>query len=101
MLRWSIEEERIAGPLNATAPRPVTNRTFTQALARALHRPALVPVPAFALRLLLGEMADTLILQGQCVLPAKASAHGFQFRFDDIDAALRHLYETARGRYLE
>ena len=79
MVRWAIDTAAIKGALNVTAPSPATNREFTKAVARALHRPALVPAPAFALRLMLGEMADALILNGQRVLPAKATINGFEF----------------------
>jgi uncharacterized protein (TIGR01777 family) len=92
MVRWAIDEPRINGPLNATAPAPATNRELADALGRALRRPAFVPAPAFALRLLLGEMADALILSGQRVLPAKATAAGFQFRYPDLDSALQQIY---------
>ena len=92
MVRWAIDTPAIKGPLNLTAPGPVTNREFTYALARALHRPALAPAPAFALRILLGEMADTMILAGQRVLPEKATTNGFEFRYADLDSALRAIY---------
>ena len=92
MVRWTIETDVIRGPLNVTAPSPVTNREFAAALGRALHRPALAPAPAFALRLMLGEMADAMILEGQRVLPAKATRNGFEFRYPDLDSALRHIY---------
>ena len=88
-----IETEAIKGPLNITAPSPVTNREFTQALAHALHHPALAPAPAFAMRLLLGEMADAMILDGRRVLPAKAEMNGFEFRYPDLDSALRQIYQ--------
>jgi uncharacterized protein (TIGR01777 family) len=93
--RWAIETPDVTGPLNLTAPGPVTNAEFTRTLARVLHRPALAPAPAFALRLLLGEMADALILNGQRVLPAKATRHGFEFRYPDLEAALRAIYGGA------
>ena len=86
-------DSTIRGPLNLTAPGPVTNREFTQALARALHRPAIAPAPAFALRFLLGEMADAMILNGRRVLPAKAEMKGFEFRYPDLDSALRQIYQ--------
>jgi uncharacterized protein (TIGR01777 family) len=92
MVRWVIEQPEIEGPLNATAPAPATNRELTDALGRALHRPALAPAPAFALRLLLGEMADALILSGQRALPAKATRGGFEFRYPDLDSALQQIY---------
>ncbi len=77
-----------SGPINLTAPVPVTNREFAAALGRCLHRPASLPAPAFALRIVLGEMADALILQGQRVLPERAEAAGYQFLFRTADAAL-------------
>ena len=93
MVRWAIDSASIKGPLNVTAPGPVTNREFTDALARALHRPALAPAPAFALKLMLGEMADAMILNGQRALPDKAERGGFEFRYPDLGAALRHVYQ--------
>ncbi|HUE86034.1 MAG TPA: TIGR01777 family oxidoreductase [Vicinamibacterales bacterium] len=78
------------GAFNVTAPEPATNAEFTRALGRALRRPAVIPVPAFALRLALGELADTL-LTGQRAVPARATNMGFPFRFNEIDPALRDL----------
>lgn len=75
------------GAVNATAPHPVTNADFARALGRAVHRPAVLPAPAFALRLVLGEMA-AMLLDGQRVVPAAATAHGFAFRFPYLDGAL-------------
>ena len=96
MVRWALTMEGVDGPMNLTAPSPVTNAEFSRALGRALHRPAIVPAPAFALRLALGEMADGLLLGGQRVLPATAQRHGFNFRFPTVDAALQDVYrETA------
>jgi uncharacterized protein (TIGR01777 family) len=84
----AIAEPGLRGPLNATAPAPVTNRAFTAALGRALRRPALVPIPAWPLRLALGDFAGELLLSGQRVLPAAALDSGFRFDYPDIDAAL-------------
>jgi uncharacterized protein (TIGR01777 family) len=83
----ALDNPRASGPLNGTAPNPVTNRDFGKALGRALHRPAFLPTPAFALRLALGEVAD-VITTGQRVLPEKALGLGMQFRFPTIDEAL-------------
>jgi hypothetical protein len=93
MVRWAIDTPQIKGPLNLTAPGPVTNRAFAEVLGRALHRPTLAPAPALALRLLLGEMADALILSGQRVLPEKATRHGFAFHYPDLESALRQIYQ--------
>ena len=92
IVRWAIDTPDVTGPLNLTAPSPVTNAEFAQTLGRVLHRPALAPAPAFALRLLLGEMADALILNGQRVLPSKATLRGFEFRYPDLGSALRRIY---------
>ncbi|MCA8914424.1 MAG: TIGR01777 family oxidoreductase [Planctomycetes bacterium] len=77
----------VSGPLNGTAPEPVTNREFTVELARAVHRPVMPPAPAFALRLLYGEMAD-MILNGQRVLPHRTTELGFTFKFPELRPAL-------------
>jgi len=79
------------GPVNATAPRPVTNAEFTATLARVLARPAIFPVPGAALRLALGEMAGPLLLGGQRVLPGGLLDSGYVFRHADLEPALRHL----------
>jgi len=81
-----IADPHAAGAFNLTAPQPATNADFTRALGRGLHRPAVIPVPGFALRLALGEMAD-LLLTGQRAVPAKAQALGYVFRYPALDAA--------------
>jgi uncharacterized protein (TIGR01777 family) len=83
-------ESQVRGPLNAVAPQPVTNSDFTHELAHTLRRPAVFPVPEFALRLLFGEMADVL-LASQRVVPAAAEAAGFRFRFPQLASALAGL----------
>ena len=83
----------VDGPLNAAAPNPVTNEEFTRALARAIHRPAIFPVPRFALKLMFGEMSDVLF-DSQRVLPKRTLAAGFQFRFSRIEDAFANLLET-------
>ena len=92
MVRWALSNTAVNGPLNATAPNPVTNREFATTLGRVLHRPAFLPTPALALRLALGEMADALLLGGQRVLPAKAQALGFTFRYPLLEPALRSIF---------
>lgn len=77
-----------SGPVNATAPLPVTNREFSKALGRALHRPALLPVPGLALRLLYGEMAE-IVTTGARVVPARPLMLGYRHRHPDLDEALR------------
>ena len=92
LVLWLLENDTLRGPVNLTAPQPVRNRQFARALGRAMGRPSLLPVPAFALRLMLGELADTALLSGQRVLPAAALAAGFSFRYPDVDSALRAIY---------
>jgi uncharacterized protein (TIGR01777 family) len=93
MVRWVMDTPAVEGPLNATAPHPVTNREFARALGRAMRRPALLPAPAFALKAVLGsERASTLLLTGQRVMPAKAQAHGYHFRYPEIDIAMRGIF---------
>lgn len=91
----AIATPGLSGPLNATAPEPVTNRRFTQALGKALHRPAVVPIPAWPLRLALGGFARELLLGGQRVHPDKALRSGFVFRYATIDAALNEITGNA------
>jgi uncharacterized protein len=81
----------VHGPLNGTTPNPVTNAEFTATLARVLGRPALVPVPALALRLLLGQVADELVLFSARVHPAATEASGYRFQFPHLEPALRHV----------
>jgi len=83
----ALDDERADGPLNLTAPRPVSNAEFSKALGRVLRRPAVVPVPALALRLLYGEMA-TIVLTGQRAVPRALGELGYAFRQPELDAAL-------------
>ncbi|TAN69299.1 MAG: TIGR01777 family protein [Methylobacter sp.] len=82
-----MADSTMQGAYNATAPNPVTNAEFTQILAQCLKRPALLPIPAWLLKLLLGEMSQ-LVLGGQRVLPERLLAQGFKFQYDDLAAAL-------------
>ncbi len=83
-----LETPQLSGAFNLTAPAPVTNAEFTQALARALHRPARLPVPPFALKLALGEMAR-LLLTGQKARPERLMESGYRFRYNGVDEALQ------------
>ncbi len=87
-------ENAVSGPLNATSPNPVTNADFTRALATALRRPAIFPVPKIALKVLFGEMGEVLF-DSQRVLPRQTQAAGYQFRYPSIDAALKQLLGSA------
>lgn len=93
---YSIDNEVLSGPVNAAAPNPVTNREFVWSLARALHRPAFLPVPAFALKLVLGEMSQ-IVLGSQRVLPKALDRAGYQFRFPTLDSALADLLQSGSG----
>jgi uncharacterized protein len=88
LIAWALDTQSARGVYNATAPEPVRNREFARELGRALHRPAIIPTPPFALRLALGEMADELLIAGQRVLPSHAEAEGFRFGTVSISAAL-------------
>lgn len=88
ILRLMLENEHIRGSVNVVSPQPVTNAQFTKTLAAALHRPALFPAPAFALRLLLGEMADALLLSSQRILPAQLQRLNYPFQHPDLRSAL-------------
>ena len=91
LVRWAMEAPGLQGPVNLTSPSPVSNAAFARALAAALGRPALLPVPAAALRLVLGEMAGPLLLYSQRVVPARALAGGFTFAHPELDEALADL----------
>jgi uncharacterized protein len=84
----ALDGEDWQGPVNAVAPTPVTNKTFSKALGRALHRPAFAPVPGLAVRTLYGEMAE-IVTKGQRVVPRRAQAHGYAYAHPDLDEALR------------
>ena len=90
LIAFLMKESTVRGVFNATSPFPVTNREFTQALAEAVHRPAIIPVPAVALRLALGEMAE-MVLASQRAIPDAAQRAGFVFEHPDIYAALAQI----------
>jgi uncharacterized protein len=83
-----LDDEGVSGPVNMTAPQPATNTELSKALGRALHRPAVMPVPGFAVRLLYGEMAD-VVTTGQRAVPRRLEELGYRFRQPDLDDALR------------
>jgi len=94
-IEFLIDSESIAGPVNVTAPAPVSNADFARTLAHVLRRPALATIPAFALRLVYGELADAALLASQRAVPAVLERAGFVFAYPTLDAALRH--ELGRG----
>lgn len=93
-IRHALEHEELSGPLNVAAPQPVSSGEFAHILGRVLSRPAFIPVPKFALRLALGQMADEALLASTRVEPAKLMASGFHFRFPGLEQALRALFRT-------
>jgi len=90
---WVIRhalESNLAGPINAVSPNPTTHRLFIKALGRALHRPVVLPIPKFVLKVILGtELAEALVLNGQKVVPARLQADGFRWNDIDLEKALR------------
>lgn len=95
IIRHAIVTPGLEGPVNVVAPHPVRNSEFTRTLGRVLGRPAIFPVPAFALRLVLGEMADALLLSSQRVLPKKLEDSGYRFRHEQLEPALRDVLGRA------
>lgn len=88
-VQFALERGTLVGAVNAVAPSPVTNAEFTETLARVVHRPALFPVPAFALNLMFGEMAQGTLLASQRVIPRQLLAAGYVFRHATLEPALR------------
>lgn len=91
----AITTPSLRGPVNATAPHPVPNATFTTILGRALRRPTLLPVPSLAVKGMFGEMGKALLLEGARVIPAAAVRSGFRFDFEGLDESLAHQLGTA------
>lgn len=86
-----LTHEELNGPVNLVDPNAITNREFTKTLGRLLHRPTILPAPAFALRIAVGEMADALLLSSTRVVPSRLLSSGYQFRFSDLESGLRHV----------
>jgi hypothetical protein len=93
IVRWLVQSRDARGPFNLTGPAPVTNAEFSRALGRAMRRPAFMPAPGFALKLLLGgEMAESLLLTGQRAIPARALELGYQFKYATADEAFAAIF---------
>lgn len=90
-IEFALTHDELSGPVNGTSPNPVTNTEFTKVLGKVLGRPTIFPMPAFAARLALGEMADELLLTSSRIVPKKLEAAGYQFQYPDLEMALRHL----------
>ncbi len=91
IILYAINHKEIKGAINGAAPNPVTNKVFSSTLARVLNRPALLPMPAFVLKLMLGEMAEELLLSGQRVLPKKILDAGYEFQYAELENALSEV----------
>ncbi|WP_166826468.1 TIGR01777 family oxidoreductase [Thalassoroseus pseudoceratinae] len=91
IIHHALTEDDLSGPINATAPNPVTNKEFTKTLGKVLSRPTIIPLPGFAAKLALGEMADELLLASAKVLPNRTLESGYSFRYPELEPALRHL----------
>lgn len=91
MFQFAMEQEGVVGPINGVSPQPVTNREFTKILAKAVGRPAVIPMPAAAARLALGEMADALLLASTRVVPEVAQQQGFEWQNPELQAALSSM----------
>jgi uncharacterized protein (TIGR01777 family) len=95
-LKFALTNERLSGPVNFVAPNPVTNAEFTKTLGKVLSRPTLLPIPAFGVRLVFGEMGDALLLSSQRVEPERLKATGYEFQYSQLQGALQHLLEEAK-----
>ncbi len=91
IMKYALENESVSGPINATAPNPVTNKEFSASLGKAIGRPSWLAVPGFVVKLTLGELGN-ILLTGQRVLPVKALKAGYQFKYSDVDDALRAIF---------
>jgi uncharacterized protein len=93
IMNFVLENEKVRGAVNATAPNPVTNQTFTKTLGEVLNRPTFIPVPEFAVKFMFGEMGETLLLQGMRVVPKKLEDLGFTFKYPELKEALKAAME--------
>ena len=96
LIMYSLNREDISGPVNATAPNPVTNAEFATTLGGVLHRPALLPMPALMVKILFGQMGEELLLQGQQVIPRKVQDSGFNFQYPLLPQALSNLLSNKK-----
>ena len=94
IVHFFLDDENLRGAFNLTAPNPATNADFVKTLGHALSRPTLLPLPAFAVRLMFGEMGETLLLQGARVLPKRLEDAGYQFKFANLEEAMKSVLEN-------
>lgn len=92
-IEWAIDGHEVRGAYNVTAPEPVRNRDFAASLGRVMHRPSILPAPAFALRLLFGDLADEVLLGGQRAVPHRTLTDGFRFAWPQAESALHHVLD--------
>ena len=91
ILLWALDTQSASGPVNATAPNPVTNKEFSKALGKAVSRPAIMPIPSFALKAMRGNEFGQILTEGQRVYPRHATENGYEFKQPEIDGALANL----------
>lgn len=91
IISYCIDHDGISGPVNGTAPNPVTNSLFTKVLGKALNRPTIFPMPSVIVRLLMGQMGQELLLEGKRVLPTKISNAGYTFKYTELEGALSNV----------
>ena len=91
LIHFALENADLEGAINATAPNPVTNEEFTKTFGKVIARPTILPIPAFGIKFLFGEMGERLLLEGNRVLPKKAQDAGFEFNFPNLEDALKHV----------
>lgn len=93
---YSLEQSALSGPVNVVSPNAVTNAEFTRTLGKALSRPTIFPLPAFMVRMIFGEMGEALLLSNQRVKPEKLKASDFDFKYPDLERALRHVIREGK-----
>lgn len=96
VIRLLVENPNCEGPFNVTAPKPILSKNFYNLLGKTMHRPAVFPMPAFALKLMLGEMATELLLPSQKVIPQKLIDTGYKYKFPDLSTAFRNILKETR-----
>ena len=94
IIHFALENENLNGAVNAVAPNPVKNKEFTDTFGKVLRRPTIISVPAFGIKLLFGEMGETLLLEGARILPKRLEDAGFEFKFTKLENALKHVLEN-------
>ena len=91
IIRFAVENETVKGPINGTAPKPVTNKVFSKTLGKSLKRPAIFPMPAFVVKMLFGQMGEELLLSGKRVVPEKIVEAGYEFKYSQLEKALKDI----------